>query len=210
MSIRKPPKRAKRAATPPIRGQLSGYRVAILATDGFEQSELFDPKRVLEKEGAGVDIVAPAKTMQRGRIRAWNKTDWGKTADVTKALDKAKVEDYDALVLPGGVINPDRLRLDDAAVAFIRDFASSGKPLAAICHGPQLLIEADLARDKRLTSWPSLRTDLVNAGAQWVDEEVVADGNLVTSRKPEDIPAFTSELIGRLGSIAPRKDAAAA
>lgn len=211
MATRKPLKRTPRSSSasrdnPP---DLSGMRIAILATDGFEQSELTDPKRQLERAQAEVDVLAPDKTRKRGQIRAWKMKDWGKTIRVAKPVRKADVDDYSALILPGGVINPDRLRLDEAAVNFIRDFAATGKPVAAICHGPQVLIEADLVRNRRVTSWPSLKTDLRNAGAEWVDEEVVTDGNLITSRKPDDIPAFASSLIRMLAGTRPQEEPSA-
>ncbi|MCD7099339.1 type 1 glutamine amidotransferase domain-containing protein [Stenotrophomonas sp. MMGLT7] len=167
---------------------LSGKHVAILATDGFEQSELTEPKRLLESWGATVDVVSPKK--QGEGIRGWKHTDWGDTVAVDVALADADPAGYDALVLPGGVINPDALRIDAKAVDFIKAFAAAGKPVAAICHGPWLLVESGLAKGRQVTSWPSLKTDLVNAGAQWKDAEVVVDGKLVTSRKPDDIPAF--------------------
>jgi protease I len=170
---------------------LSGKMVAILATDGFEQSELTDPKKALQEAGATVHIVSP----QGGQITGWDETDWGEKFDVDRTLDDARVEDYHALVLPGGQINPDKLRLDEDAVRFVHGFVGAGKPVGAICHGPWLLVEADVARGRTLTSFPSIRTDLVNAGAEWVDEEVVCDQALVTSRKPADLPAFCAKLI---------------
>lgn len=166
---------------------LNGKQVAILATDGFEQSELQEPKRLLESWGAQVAVIAPGDASE---IRGWKGKDWGQGVAVDQSLASAKAEAYDALVLPGGVINPDKLRIDLQAVAFIRDFGASGKPVAAICHGPWLLVESGLAKGRAVTSWPSLKTDLGNAGAQWRDAEVVVDGNVITSRKPDDIPAF--------------------
>lgn len=166
---------------------LDGRTVAILATSGFEQSELESPKAHLESLGATVHVVSPDAAKP---IRGWKDGDWGRDVEVDRALADAAVGDYDALVLPGGVINPDKLRTDPAAIAFIRDFAEAGKPVAAICHGPWLLAEAGLADGRRLTSYGSIRTDLVNAGAQWTDAEVVADGGVITSRKPDDLPAF--------------------
>jgi len=169
-------------------------RIAILATDGFEQSELLEPRRLLKEAGFQVDVIAP----KGGQIRGWNKKDWGDTVPVDVELSKASPGDYDALVLPGGQMNPDILRMESAAVEFVRAFDQAGKPLAAICHGPWLLVEAGAAKGRELTSWPSLRTDLVNAGAQWKDAEVVTDAHLITSRKPEDIPAFTDAVVRAL------------
>jgi len=172
-------------------GKLQGIRVAILATDGFEQSELTDPRRALDEAGATTEVVSP----KQGELRGWNHKDWGRNVGVDQALADADPKDYDALVLPGGVMNPDALRMQPQAVAFVRAFFDAGKPVAAICHGPWTVIESGAARGHRMTSWPSLKTDLRNAGAEWVDEEVVVDGNLVTSRKPADIPAFNREMI---------------
>jgi protease I len=174
---------------------LDGRRIAVLATDGFEQSELTEPKRLLEEAGAKVDVIAPGDASQ---IKAWDKKDWGISVDVDVALAKADAGSYDALVLPGGVINPDNLRTDDAVLAFVKAVASSGKPVAAICHGPWTLINAGLVDGKKITSWPSLKQDLSNAGARWEDSEVVTDGNLITSRKPDDIPAFAKAVIASL------------
>ncbi|MBB5884385.1 type 1 glutamine amidotransferase [Xanthomonas sp. LMG 8992] len=175
---------------------LAGKQVAVLATDGFEQSELQEPKRLLESWGAQVDVIAPGDA---DSIRGWNKKDWGDSVPVDKRLQQAQAGDYDALVLPGGVINPDNLRTEPAAIAFIQSFASAGKPVAAICHGPWLLAESGLVRDRQVTSWPSLKTDLSNAGGRWADQEVVVDGNLITSRKPDDIPAFAQAVAKALG-----------
>jgi len=166
--------------------KLTGLRVAILATDGFEQSELLEPRKALDKAGATTEVVAP----KDGRIRGWNHSKWGKEVEVDQELEQADPRSYDALVLPGGVMNPDTLRMNPAAVAFVRAFVDADKPVAAICHGPWTLIEAGGTQGHRMTSWPSLKTDLSNAGAEWVDEEVVVDGKLVTSRKPDDLPAF--------------------
>ena len=172
---------------------LQGKRVAILATDGFEQSELLEPKRLLESWGAQVQVVAPGDSSQ---IRGWKDKDWGDSVDIDQPLAAANSGDFDALVLPGGVINPDKLRTDVQAVAFIKAFGAAGKPVAAICHGPWLLVESGLAKGRRVTSWPSLKTDLGNAGAEWTDAEVVVDGGLITSRKPGDIPAF-ADAVGK-------------
>lgn len=173
--------------------QLEGKNIAILATDGFEQVELTGPKKNLEAAGAKVTVLSVEKTPRE--IKGWDKTDWGDTVKVDGLVKDAKPEDFDALVLPGGQINPDKLRIDKDAVAFVKRFAESGKPTAAICHGPWTLIEADVVRGKTMTSWPSVQTDLKNAGANWVDKEVVVDGNFISSRKPEDIPAFSKAII---------------
>jgi protease I len=174
--------------------QITGKKIAILATDGFEQAELTDPKKNLEQAGAKVDVLS----IKSGEIKGWDKTDWGKSVKVDRLVTDAKPADYDALVLPGGQINPDKLRMDKNAVSFIKQFVESGKPVAAICHGPWGLIEAGVVKGKTMTSWPSVHTDLINAGANWVDKEVVQDGNIITSRKPEDIPAFSNKLIEAL------------
>lgn len=174
--------------------RLEHVRVAVLATDGFEESELKDPVKALKDEGAEVSIVST----QPGKIKGWKHKDWGGSVSVDVTLDRAVAGDFDALLLPGGVINPDRLRLEPKAALFVRGFAEEMKPIAAICHGPWMLIEADLVRGKHIASWPSLKTDLANAGAEWVDQEVVEDGNIITSRKPDDIPAFVNRLIGVL------------
>jgi protease I len=171
--------------------QLSGKRIAILATHGFEQSELEGPREALDEAGADSDIVS----LEEGEIRAWKEDDFGDSFEVDVLLDEANPEDYDGLLLPGGVMNPDKLRLEPKAVEFVRAFFAAGKPVAAICHGPQLLIEADVVRGRRMTSYPSVKKDLQNAGAKWVDEEVVVDNGLVTSRKPDDIPAFNAKMI---------------
>jgi protease I len=173
-----------------MKNSLQQQRIAIIATDGFEQSELEEPKRQLEQSGAKVDVIAP----HGNAIKGWDMKQWGRDVRVDKTFAQANAADYDALVIPGGVINPDKLRLEHSAVEFIRQFAAQEKPIAAICHGPQMLIEAGLVQGRQLTSWPSLRTDLTNAGAKWVDREVVQDDTLITSRKPDDIPAFVSTL----------------
>jgi protease I len=173
---------------------INGKKIAILATDGYEQVELTDPKKNLEQAGAKVDVIS----IKTGQIKGWDKTDWGKSVKVDHLVADVRPADYDALVLPGGQINPDKLRTDKNAVAFIKEFVETGKPVAAICHGPWGLVEADVVKGKTVTSWPSVQTDLKNAGAHWVDKEVVQDGNLITSRKPEDIPAFSKALINTL------------
>jgi protease I len=172
-------------------GRLSGKTVAILATDGFEQSELFSPKEALENEGARVEIVSIGK----GEIKGWDHTNWGKTIEVTRSLEEANSDDYDCLMIPGGVINPDSLRKEESAVDFARSFLEQGKPVAAICHAPQLLIETGLLTGRQLTSYVSIKTDLINAGANWVDKEVIVDNGLVTSRNPGDIPVFCKKMI---------------
>ena len=171
--------------------KLKGVKVAILVTDGFEQVELTGPRKALDDAGADTSIISPSRDVVRG----WNFSDWGDNFAVDVALDKARPEDFDALLLPGGVTNPDRLRIEPKAVEFVKSFFSADKPMAAICHGPWTVIEAQAARGKRIAAWPSLKTDLSNAGAQWIDEEVVVDGKLVSSRKPDDIPAFNREII---------------
>ena len=170
---------------------LQGKRIAILATDGFEQAELLEPRKALDDAGATTMVVSP----NDGRIKGWNHTDWGNEVPVDMSMNSAKAEDFHSLLLPVGVMNPDRLRMNPEAVSFVKHFADAGKPIAAICHGPWTLIEAGAVGRHTLTSWPSLKTDLKNAGAVWVDKEVVSDGNLVTSRKPDDIPAFNREMI---------------
>ncbi|MEX2454367.1 MAG: type 1 glutamine amidotransferase domain-containing protein [Rhodospirillaceae bacterium] len=169
---------------------LSGKKIAILATHGFEKSELLEPRDRLRRAGAAVEVVAP----EGGRIRSWKGTDWDEDVEVDRTVDRVSAGDYDALVLPGGQINPDLLRVDDNAMAFVRDFVRSGKTVGAICHGPWLLIEAGAVRDLRATSYTSIRTDMINAGADWVDEEAVCDRGIVTSRNPDDLPAFCDKI----------------
>ncbi|MFE3849451.1 type 1 glutamine amidotransferase domain-containing protein [Flavobacterium sp. LB3P45] len=166
-------------------------RIAILATNGFEEVELSSPKEYLEKQGWKAEIVSP----ESGSIRSWASTEWGKDYKVDQELKNVKATDYDALVLPGGVINPDKLRTNENALAFIKDFFKAGKPVAAICHGPQILISADLVKGRKMTSYPSIKIDLMNAGAEWHDQEVVVDKGLVTSRNPDDLPAFNKKLV---------------
>lgn len=185
-------------------GNLQGKKVAILVTDGFEQSELLEPRKALDEAGATTKVVSPAGKKAKG----WNHKEWGKEVAVDIPLDSARAEDFDALLLPGGVMNPDNLRMVPKAVEFVKQFTDAGKPVAAICHGPWTLIEAGAVRGRTVTSWPSLKTDLTNAGATWVDKEVVNDRGLVTSRKPDDIPAFNREMIrlfeeeyGQTGSL---------
>jgi len=171
--------------------QLSGKKIAFLATDGFEQAELLEPRKALDEAGATTVLVSP----KSGEIKGWNHKEWGQTVKVDKSLADANPNDYDALVLPGGVINPDHLRMDPAAVNFVKQFVATGRTTAAICHGPWTLLEAGAVKGKTVTSWPSLKTDLKNAGANWVDQEVVTDGQFIFSRKPDDIPAFNRAII---------------
>jgi protease I len=177
-------------------GNLHGKKIAILATDGFEQVELTEPRKALDQAGATTEVISP----KSGEIKGWKTKDWGDTVKVDKTLDEAQPQDYDALLLPGGVMNPDRLRMDPMAVSFVHDFAATGRPVAAICHGPWTLIDAGVVKGKTFTSWPSLKTDLKNAGANWVDREVVTDGQFISSRKPDDIPAFSKALIEAVGN----------
>jgi protease I len=172
-------------------GKLTGKRVAILVADGFEQVEMTDPRKALDEAGAGTDLVSPS----REKVKGWQHTDWGDEFDVDVPLDQADADDYDALLLPGGVMNPDKLRSNPAAVEFVKAFFDAHKPVAAICHGPWTLIEAGAVRGRKLTSYGSIQTDLKNAGADWVDREVVVDEGLVTSRKPDDIPAFNRKMV---------------
>lgn len=183
--------------------KLEGKKVAILATDGFEQVELTEPLKALRAAGAECDVVAP----KAGKIRGFKFTDWGDEVDVDVTLEDADPDAYDALVLPGGVINPDRLRIMPEAVSFVRRFFEAKKPVGAICHGPWTLINAECVDGRTMTSWPSVRVDLVNAGASWVDEEVVVDNGLVTSRKPDDLPAFIGKLIEEIAE-GPHEEAA--
>ena len=171
--------------------ELRGKRIAALVENGFEQSELLEPKKALEEAGAKVDIVSP----QKSKVKGWKHTDWGQEVPVDVQLDGANANDYDAILLPGGVMNPDKLRANDKAVQFVKSFVDAKKPIAAICHGPWTLIETGIVRGRTVTSWPSLKTDLRNAGANWVDQECVTDNGLVTSRKPDDIPAFNRKMI---------------
>lgn len=173
---------------------MKNKKIAILATNGFEESELFEPKKALENAGAEVHVVAP----EGGRLKAWNHGEWSKEIDVDVTLDKAKVEDYDMLLLPGGVINPDKLRRDEHAVNFVLRFFKDKKMVAAICHGAQTLIEAEVVKGRTMTSFFSIKKDLQNAGANWIDSEVVVDDNLITSRNPGDLPAFNDKIIEEL------------
>jgi deglycase len=178
---------------------LKGKNIAILATDGFEQSELIEPRKALDQAGAKTVVIAP----KAGSIRGWKNKDWGDEVPVDMTVDQAEAEDFDALMLPGGVMNPDQLRTNPKAVAFVRSFFDSEKPVAAICHAPIMLIEANVLHDRQVTSWPSLQTDIRNAGGRWTDQEVVVDRGLVTSRKPDDIPAFNRKMIEEIAEGAP-------
>jgi protease I len=183
---------------------LKGLTVAILVTDGFEQVELTEPRKALDDAGAETRVVSP----KADRVRGWKLTDWGDEVRVDAPLDQAKPEDFDALLLPGGVMNPDSLRMQAKAVAFAKAFFDAGKPVAAICHGPWTIIETGAAHGRRMTSWPSLKTDLRNAGADWADKQVVVDQKLVTSRKPDDLPAFNQEMIQLFVAAGGRRHAA--
>ena len=170
---------------------LSGKRVAIVVANGFEQIEMTDPREALEAAGAEADLVS----IEDGEVKGWEHTEWGDTFPVEVSIEDADPDDYDALLLPGGVMSPDRLRRDERVLEFVRAFFAAGKPVASICHGPWTLIDAGVVAGRRVTSYPSIRTDLENAGAEWVDEEVVVDEGLVTSRKPDDLPAFDAKMI---------------
>lgn len=172
-------------------GQLNNRKIAVLATSGFEESELTEPVKHLKEEGATVHVVSP----KSGKIKAWNHDHWSVEVDVDKSLAEANADEYDGLLLPGGVINPDQLRVNDAAVQFVKSFFENRKPIAAICHGPQILINAAVVKDIKLTSVKNIAQDLINAGANWVDEEVVVDQGLVTSRTPQDLPAFNDKIV---------------
>jgi deglycase len=181
--------------------KLSGIKVAIVATNGFEQAELLEPRKALEAAGAQVEIVSP----EGGKIRSWQGENWGDEVEVERPIERARPNDYDALVLPGGVMNPDKLRTNARVVAFVRAFSTSGKPIAAICHGLATLIETGTLRGHLVTSCPSIKTDLINAGASWVDKEVVVDRGLITSRSPDDLPALNRELVDHCADRARRR-----
>lgn len=166
-------------------------RIAILATDGFEESELTSPKRALENEGWDTEIIS----LKTGKIKSWDKNNWGMEINVDKTVDQVSAKDYHALVLPGGVLNPDQLRINEDALVFVRDFFKQSKPVAAICHGPWTLINAEVVKGRTMTSYKSIKKDLENAGALWVDKEVVVDEAFVTSRTPDDLPAFNAKMI---------------
>lgn len=182
-----------------------GIKVAILVTDGFEQVELAEPRKALDQAGAQTSIVSP----KEDKVRGWKFKEWGDELPVDVHLSDANPDNFDALLLPGGVINPDKLRMIPKAVEFVKAFFDANKPVAAICHGPWTVIEAGAARGRKMASWPSIKTDLRNAGAEWIDEEVAVDGNLVTSRNPDDIPAFNREMIKLFGSAKERTRTAA-
>ncbi len=171
--------------------KLNGKKVAILATDGFEQSELQEPHKALLNHGAKVDIIS----LKKGKIKGWKDKNWGDEVEANVSIDEAKSGNYDALVLPGGVMNPDKLRMNRDVVNLVTDFLEQGKPIAAICHGPWTLIETNKIKGRKMTSYESIKTDLINAGVKWVDEEVVVDKGLVTSRTPKDLPAFCKKMV---------------
>lgn len=171
--------------------KLNDLKIAILTEEGFEQVELTSPREALEEAGVKVEVVSP----KEGEVKAWNETDWGIRVRVDKQLSDANPGEYDGLLLPGGVLNPDKLRMNSDAVEFVRHFLETGKPIAAICHGPQTMIETGLLEGRKMTSYPALKTDLINAGVEWVDEEVVTDHGLVTSRSPKDLPAFNKKML---------------
>jgi protease I len=170
---------------------LNGKKIAILVANGFEQVELTEPRRALDNASAKTEIVSP----ESNKVKGWKSKEWGDEFAVDKPLSQARVSDYDALLLPGGVMNPDKLRLHQEAIDFVKEFYNQSKPIAAICHGPWILVDAEIAKGHKLTSWPSIKHDLINAGARWVDKEVVIDGKILTSRKPDDIPAFNEAMI---------------
>jgi protease I len=186
--------------------ELDGKHVAFLFTEGVEQVELTEPLKAVREAGADVDLVS----LEEGEVQMFNHLDKADTIEADKAVGSVNASDYDGLVIPGGVANPDALRTDEDAVQFVRDFFEQGKPVGIICHGPWLLVEADVARGRQVTSWPSLQTDLRNAGAEWVDEEVVVDNGLVTSRNPDDVPAFCAKVVEEIAEGRHEKQASAA
>lgn len=171
--------------------KIKGLKVAILVADGFEQVEMTEPRKALNEAGAHTVLISSSK----GKVKGWKSKEWGDEFPVEQELTNANPKEFDALLLPGGVMNPDKLRLKPEAIEFVKHFVKSEKPIAAICHGPWILINAEAVKGKTLTSWPSIKIDLINAGTNWVDKEVVTDGNIVTSRKPDDIPAFNKAMI---------------
>jgi protease I len=178
-----------------MNNDLHGKKVAILVENGFEQVELTGPREALDQAGAETDIISPSEK----KVKGWDFTKWGRSFKVDLPLSEANADEYDALLLPGGVMNPDKLRRNQQALDFVKGFFNAGKPVAVICHGPWTLIDADVVKGRRMTSYPSIQTDLKNAGAEWVDEEVVVDNGLVTSRQPSDIPAFNQKMIEEFG-----------
>ena len=184
--------------------ELQGMNVAILVADGFEQVEMTEPRKALDHAGARTVLISPA---EGGQVKGWKHDHWGDSFGIEETLDQARAESYDALLLPGGVMNPDTLRMNPAAVALVKAFFDAKKPVASICHGPWTVLEAGAAKGRRMTSWPSLKTDLKNAGADWVDQEVVESNGLVTSRKPDDIPAFNREMIKLFSAVRERSAA---
>jgi len=174
-----------------MKPDLSNKKVAVVIADGFEQSEFEKPVEALEDAGARVEVVS----LKDGKVKGWKNKDWGDEFEVDKAIDEVRADDYDALLLPGGVMSPDTLRWNEKVIAFVKEFYTGGKPVAAICHGPWTLIETGMVKGRRMTSYPSIRTDLVNAGASWENEEVVIDRGLVTSRSPKDLPAFCEKML---------------
>lgn len=181
---------------------LNGKKIAILVENGFELVEMTAPRQALDDAGAKTDLISPVEK----KVKSWDHTKWGRSFKVNVPLAEAHADEYDALLLPGGVMNPDKLRINQQAVDFVKKFIDAGKPIAAICHGPWTLIETGAIRGRKMTSWPSIKTDLRNAGAEWVDEDVVVDDGLVTSRKPEDIPAFNHRMIEEFrGGVAHEK-----
>ncbi len=175
---------------------LQGKRVAAIVANGFEESELLEPKKALEEAGATVDVISP----ESGKVKAWRHGAWGVEMKIDRPLAEARCSDYDAVLLPGGVMNPDKLRTIPEAVRFVRDAFDAGKPIAAICHGPWTLIDAGVVEGVQITSWPSLKSDLMNAGAHWVDNKVIVDQGIVSSRKPDDIPAFNEQMIALIAA----------
>lgn len=175
--------------------EIGQAKVLIMATDGFEQSELMVPLEKLRQAGATVDVAAPENTIHPGEIRGWDKSDWGDTVPVDRKIPEIRAAEYDALVLPGGQINPDKLRADETAMQVVKNFLASGKVVAAICHAPWLLVEADAVKGRKVTSYKSIKTDVINAGGDWRDEPVVTDNGIVTSRHPGDLDAFVPKII---------------
>lgn len=184
-----------------MNGKLSGLKVAILVANGFEQSEMTEPRKALEQAGAETVLISPEK----GKVKGWEHKDWGDSFPVDLDLSQADADEFDALLLPGGVTNPDKLRMIPEAIEFIRRFVLEEKPIASICHGPWTLINAGGVEGKTMTSWPSIKIDLINAGANWVDKQMVIDGNLVTSRKPDDIPVFNTAMINVFSQVKSQK-----